>query len=71
MQGLQETISYINFHKQIIEENILRYTEKVNNENNHEKKEKYINILKKYEWSKKYHNMTLERFPEYKLGKIL
>ena len=71
MQGLQETISYINFHKQIIEENILRYTEKVNNENNHEKKEKYINILKKYEWSKKYHNMTLEHFPEYKLGKIL
>lgn len=70
-QGLKETMSYVGFHKQIIEENILTYTEKIKNEINHEKKEKYINILKKYEWSKKYHNMTLENFPDYKIGKIL
>jgi hypothetical protein len=70
LQGVKEVASYLRFHKIIIEENIKKFKEKIENSQDEKSTKKYQNILKKYEWSKKYHNKILETFPKYNQAKI-
>ncbi len=70
LQGVKEVSSYLLFHKTIIEENLIKFKEKINTSKDKETKEKYQEILKKYEWSKNYHNQVLETFPKYREAKI-